>query len=319
MAELFDADIDLQGHRLENVPAPLVPTDVARLIDITDAITVAAAPVDGAAGTPSLRTLGTGAQQAAGGDDSRLSNNRIPTGIPETGGPTLLTFGAIADGKVFMRSGTTVVGANGGHIIEADAVALAARGSLNFKGAIGAVDPGAGDRVDVDLKDTAVTPAAYVHTAVTFNAKGQATAAASGAFIGSTGDTLIRVVPAAGRDDNDTVTPKIVGAFAFDPADHALGGTSRTIVFRAVAAAGNGTVTGRVKIRNVTDSVDVATLAFSGSSATQKVDSAVLAVPASIPNSEKIYEVSIYVDAHAGGSDLITLYGAQLRIVNTVA
>jgi hypothetical protein len=36
------------------------------------------APVDGAPATPSLRTLGTGAQQAAAGTDARLSDQRTP-------------------------------------------------------------------------------------------------------------------------------------------------------------------------------------------------------------------------------------------------
>jgi hypothetical protein len=46
---------------------------------ITDA-NVAAANKDGDADTPSLRTLGTGAKQAAPGNDPRLSNARTPTG-----------------------------------------------------------------------------------------------------------------------------------------------------------------------------------------------------------------------------------------------
>jgi hypothetical protein len=41
---------------------------------------VDAANVDGAAGVPSLRTLGTGATQAVAGNDSRLSDSRTPTG-----------------------------------------------------------------------------------------------------------------------------------------------------------------------------------------------------------------------------------------------
>jgi hypothetical protein len=45
---------------------------------ITDA-NVAAANKDGAAGTASLRTLGTGAQQAVSGTDARLSDQRVPT------------------------------------------------------------------------------------------------------------------------------------------------------------------------------------------------------------------------------------------------
>ena len=46
---------------------------------ITDA-DVAAANIDGTAATPSLRTLGTGAGQAAAGNDPRFSDSRTPTG-----------------------------------------------------------------------------------------------------------------------------------------------------------------------------------------------------------------------------------------------
>lgn len=41
----------------------------------------AAAPPDGDPSTPSLRTLGTGANQAAAGNDPRLSDSRTPTGL----------------------------------------------------------------------------------------------------------------------------------------------------------------------------------------------------------------------------------------------
>lgn len=44
----------------------------------------AAANVDGSAATASLRTLGTGAQQACAGNDSRLSNTRTPTAHAST-------------------------------------------------------------------------------------------------------------------------------------------------------------------------------------------------------------------------------------------
>src|SRR4051812_47772892 len=48
---------------------------------------VAAANKDGLAATPSMRTLGTGAQQATAGNDSRLSDARTPTAHATTHQP----------------------------------------------------------------------------------------------------------------------------------------------------------------------------------------------------------------------------------------
>lgn len=47
---------------------------------VTDS-NVAAGNKDGAAGTASMRTIGTGATQAAAGNDSRFTNARAPTGV----------------------------------------------------------------------------------------------------------------------------------------------------------------------------------------------------------------------------------------------
>jgi len=56
-----------------------LPNPAIAALAVTDA-KVAAANKDGGAATPSMRTLGTGAQQAAAGNDSRLSDARAPTG-----------------------------------------------------------------------------------------------------------------------------------------------------------------------------------------------------------------------------------------------
>jgi hypothetical protein len=66
-------DVNVDGSTLE------INADSLRVkaLGITDAH-VAAANKDGVVGTPSLRTLGTGSQQAAAGNDGRLSDTRVP-------------------------------------------------------------------------------------------------------------------------------------------------------------------------------------------------------------------------------------------------
>ncbi len=66
-------DVNVDGSTLE------INADALRVkaLGITDAH-VAAANKDGAVGTPSMRTLGTGSAQACAGNDGRLSDTRVP-------------------------------------------------------------------------------------------------------------------------------------------------------------------------------------------------------------------------------------------------
>jgi hypothetical protein len=61
------------------LPPSKFGTSFIQALAITDA-QVATANKDGASGTASMRTLGTGAAQACAGNDSRLSDSRAPTG-----------------------------------------------------------------------------------------------------------------------------------------------------------------------------------------------------------------------------------------------
>jgi len=65
---------------------------------------VASANKDGTTSTPSLRTLGTGAQQAAPGNDSRLSDTRTPTDGSVT--DAKITGGGLSPSKI---TGTAVI------------------------------------------------------------------------------------------------------------------------------------------------------------------------------------------------------------------
>lgn len=92
------------------------PNPTIAALAVTDA-KVAAANKDGVAGTASMRTLGTGAQQAAAGNDSRLSDARTPTAHQSThqsGNSDALTGNLDATARSNISKGGTLVGTRRG-------------------------------------------------------------------------------------------------------------------------------------------------------------------------------------------------------------
>ena len=132
-------------------------------------------------------------------------------------------------------------------------------------------------------------------------------------------DTLI--LPAGDRRSHNSNTPLVVGAVAFNPND--VPG-SPIVKFRAVFACGTSPLTVHVKLHNISDGEDVtgADLTLVDTTATTKVESAALTIGAAagnIKNSEKIYEVQIFLDSAPADpeTETIELYSAELRITRT--
>lgn len=137
--------------------------------------------------------------------------------------------------------------------------------------------------------------------------------------MGLSGQKIIELVWSSQRQSNDSATPLVVGGFSFNPNEYTLSGSTKTIIFRAVAHNGNSPLTTHVRLVNVTDSDTIATLDFVNVTALTKVEASLTvgAGGGQVDNSEKIYEVRIYVDAPVGMTDFIDLYSASLLVVNT--
>lgn len=111
---------------------------------------------------------------------------------------------------------------------------------------------------------------------------------------------------------NDNITPLVSGAFAFSPATYG----ASSVVFRAMAANGNPSLTNYVRLWNVTDDEQVAQLEFTSTDITK--DEAALVIgsgPGEIDLTEHVYEVRVLLGAlPVDPNDTIELYSAELRV-----
>jgi len=119
---------------------------------------------------------------------------------------------------------------------------------------------------------------------------------------GSATETL----PLAGYATTVATVDGAVGGARFDPADYARPGSTTVLTLDAIGQVVSG-VTGTLTLRNLTDSTDAATLAWTETSATRKTASVTL------PGAAKIYELRL---KKSGGavSDYAVISTANLRI-----
>jgi len=137
----------------------------------------------------------------------------------------------------------------------------------------------------------------------------------------STGSIVSNIASGAGRASHGSQTPFVVGAFAFNPADYVVNGINPTLSFVALAANGAAALTNAIKLVNVTDVADVVTLNSTSTNTTKLSTALVIGGGAGqIPNSEKIYEIQIFLGADPAGdpNKTIELYSAHITATNSL-
>jgi hypothetical protein len=131
-----------------------------------------------------------------------------------------------------------------------------------------------------------------------------------GGGVGASGEFWRESITMAVGDQNNSGTPKVMGAFPLDSDDYTLTGTTKTFTFMAIANVDVGSVTGTVVLYDLTAAAVVATLTFAGFTASTKQSAS-----AAIGAAEHIYEVRGQVTAGVG---TLYVHWAGIQIDNTV-
>jgi len=131
-----------------------------------------------------------------------------------------------------------------------------------------------------------------------------------GGGVGLSGQFWRENVAIAISDSANAATPKVMGTWGVDSADYTLNGTTKNFEFCVIANVDVGTVTGEVKLYNLTTASDAAVLTFVGP--TTPVKQVILAT---VTTSDHLYEVRARITAGVG---TIYVQWAGLRINNVV-
>lgn len=131
-----------------------------------------------------------------------------------------------------------------------------------------------------------------------------------GGGVGTSGQMWRENIALAIANQNNTGTPKVMGAWSGDSDDYTLNLTNKTFTFMAIANVDVGSVTGVIELYNLTTASVAATITVNGITSPTKFTQS-----ATILSTENIYEVRGRVTAGVG-----TLYvtWAGLQIDNTI-
>lgn len=131
-----------------------------------------------------------------------------------------------------------------------------------------------------------------------------------GGGVGSPGQKWRENITMAVGNENNSLTPKVMGAFSIDSDDYTLTATSKTFTFVAVANTDGGAVNGTVVLWDLTAASAAATLTYNGVTSPTKQS-----VAATVLTVEHIYEVRAQLTSGVG---TLFVHWAGLQIDNTI-
>ena len=138
----------------------------------------------------------------------------------------------------------------------------------------------------------------------------------------SSGQLLINTITMASRVSLNSSTFYVAGAHSINAGNYTLSGCTLSATFTVTAAVSVGTLTGTVKLTNLTDNVDVGSSTLTFTSTTPTTTSGTLTIGTGsgnlINNASKLYEVQIKISDATQVGNTIELYSAMLVLTNTV-